>query len=228
MQVGDILPLYLQTPDYNNSVYVQATLRDQNNDVILGSPVNLSLLANGYYVNNSLFFPAGTQYVTAQYLVYSDSGHTELSGSEGAWAQTFKLSDSIPNFPPGNVVGIENAEGCENGPIQDTIVIGSDHTLSLRLVDNDGNPFDLTEASNIQFRFLNADGSVLALNLTDMSAPIRVVSAPAGTLICIITAAQSALLATNIPAPFSIVIVQSSGTTIVNISDQLAIEDANV
>jgi hypothetical protein len=95
-------------------------------------------------------------------------------------------------------------------------------------MDDKGDPFSLTDASQITFKFRKTDGTILTLNLTDGGAPVQIVNAAAGKVLCKITAVQSALLAARIPAPFSIIITATAGKTVVNVSTQLAIVDEEV
>lgn len=92
MQVGDPIPLYLQSFDCNIAKYVRVWVRDENNTQITGSPVNLNAIgALGLYGNKTLQFPATPKALTVQYIVYDDPSHTVLSTSEGAtseqWSQ---------------------------------------------------------------------------------------------------------------------------------------------
>jgi hypothetical protein len=230
MNVGDKLPLFYQAASYATGLFVQATVVDASGNPLVGSPFNLSAQnTTGLYGNTTPTMP-NSPWVYVNYLAYTDSGHTVLSGSSGATDDIIFL---IPNggnvtiFPNvSNITGvIESGDQCQIFPIQDTITMGSDRTLAVRLEDAAGNPFPLTGWTLIDFRFLNADGTVLSLTT---AGPVNVVNAAAGQLTCMLTAAQTLLLSPSIPAPFTVVVTQPSGLTVVNFPTQLAIIQADV
>jgi hypothetical protein len=233
LAVGGIVPLQMQLFDYSAAKYVQAFVRDQNNVQIPGSPFNLTEVANGLYTLGSVVFPANTNYVTAQYCVFSDSGYTMLDPSEGAGLDLFTLAlaQTSPFFPPTSIVGnIDPDDNCcqENG-LQAQIVVGSDRTLFIRLVRGDNlEPFDLTTCTELSCLFLNADGTTLRLNLTDIGTPIVITSAAAGFFTVSIPAALSALLAIQNPSAFSVIVVLTSGTVVCNFPNQLATLEPSV
>lgn len=232
MNVGDSLPIFVQMNDYSTGRFVRAFVRNASGNPIVGSPVNLSAIdSSGGYGDSSLVMP-NTPWVYAIYLVYTDGTYTVLSSVEGGSSETFFLSANVvtPNFPPtSNIIGVVDSESCNPLPIQDTITQGSDRTLTVRLVESlSGNPFDLTGATLIEFRFRRTDGTILSVKTTDAGPPVEVISAEAGKLLCLLTAAQTLLLSPTIPAPFSIVVTQPVAVTVVNLPTQIAVEEQDV
>jgi hypothetical protein len=230
LNVGQTIPLYTQTYDYNPSVYPQAVLRDQNNNIL--STVNLTAIGGlGLYGNNSIVFPSGTAFVTVQYIFYSDSGHTVVSSVEGAAYDVFYLdseSSSTGSAIGSYIVGILDGpfpDDTNPAMTQDTIVSGSDRLLYIRLVSNpNALPFDLSDATLVSCRFNNNDGTVLVLNSTDSGNPVVVTAAQAGEITCQLTNAQTSNLQLGTPAAFVVIVVQPAGTTVVNFPWQLGVE----
>lgn len=72
--------LGVQLWDGNTGKFPQAHVFNPNNSELSGSPVNLTHIARGLYINGSLTFPAND--VTAQYVVYDDSLHTIQSADQ--------------------------------------------------------------------------------------------------------------------------------------------------
>lgn len=218
------IPVLYQAADYDSDQFPVATIVDENGDEIDGSPVNLaSVDDSGLYLANNVAMPASAPRVSINTAVYSDEGHTTLS-DEGGTNEQFYAVD--PGFPPaGVVIGMVEQDLCSPFPRQDTIIQGSDRTISVRLIqETNGEPFDLSGATLLEFRFRNADGSVLSLKSTDAGSPVQVISATLGKLLCVLTAAQTVLLKPLNPSPFSIKVTQPEGVTIVNLPTQLAVE----
>lgn len=88
------IPLSFQAFNYDAGLYVQAFLRDSNNNAIPGSPVQLTAGDNGLYTNNLVLMPS-TAWVTAQYVVYEDAGYTTVSLTAGAGLDTFILVELL-------------------------------------------------------------------------------------------------------------------------------------
>lgn len=85
---------------------------------------------------------------------------------------------------------------CPNSQPTPTIILGEDQNLDVKLTDSStGDPFDLSSASEIVAKLLNADNT--ALSLTKTANQITLVSAIGGHMKIIISAAQSALLAVS-------------------------------
>lgn len=228
MKFGSPIPLAFQLFDANTAKYVRVVLRDAN-DIAIGSPINLTQIGLGLYVDESVNMPS-TPWVTAQYVVYDDSGYTIISLSEGAGMNVFLLDGPVAlgfTFVTASITAIIENDlfGPPNNGLQDEIVKNSDRTFIIRLVRADnGEPFDLTGVTNIQAKFTNEDGTVLSINLTDGGAPITVVgAATSGKISVAITKGQSGSLMPMNPAPFSLVISIPSGQMVVNLPYQLAV-----
>lgn len=231
MQVGAPLPLSLQLADRNALKFVRAFLRDNTGAQIAGSPAAMPTVANGLYQNLSLSYP-NVPFLTVQYLVYDDSGFTTLSNTEGATGTTFFIDPPPPSagsdlgFYPINLIGVldpnNNTVPSING-IQDTVVQNSDRNVTIRITNPDGSPFDLTDTTQIKCRFLNADMSVLELTSTSGGNPVVVLNAEQGSFQCALTKVQTALLMPETPVAFSVVLVTTTGTLVVNFPYQLSV-----
>lgn len=232
LSVGDFIPLSYKAADYSDDQFVRAFVTDEDGDPITGSPFDLTPNATGQYVNTEGVMPNKSS-IFVEYNAYSDSGYTTLSERLGGSDDTFSLLPSVSSsgLPPAtDIVAYVQADECSQSPIQTTIVQGSDRALFVRLVEEaGGNPFSLGDATLVEFRFRNADGTILSLKTTDSGAPVAIVSpATAGRVRCTLTAAQTLLLAPRTPAPFTIVVTLSSGKTIINVPTQLAIVEQDV
>ena len=234
MQIGDAIPVTTQMANYSIDQYPVAVIRDINGDEIPGSPVNLvpEDETGGYVGEDEVSMP-DSAWVRVNIVVYADEEHTEISSMNGGTnyqvylTATESSGSGIQNAS--NIVGVVDADGCSDFPVQDTVIQGSDRTLTARLIQSaNGVPYSLSGVTEIEFRFRNADGSVLSLKLTDDDSPVTIVSAVAGQMACVLTAEQTALLAPRIPAPFTIVVTKPSGIAVVNIPTQLAVEEQDV
>lgn len=229
MNIGDTLPLFVQLGDYSAGQFVRAFVSDANGAPLPTSPVNLIAAdATGNYKNLSLSMP-NTPWVYAKFAVYTDNTYTTLSPSEGGNDSTFYLSNFVP--PYSNIVGVIDGDQCndQGQTLQDVILKGSDRVLTVRLTLQtlNGSPFDLTGTTLVEFRFRNADNTVLSLKSTDVGAPVNVVVPAAGRLTCKISATQSLLLAALAPSPFTIIVTKGT-VTVVNMPTQLGVEQQDV
>jgi len=229
-QVGTPIPLYIQTFDANPSVFPTATMYNDSN-VPIGSPIPLAEIQNGLYGYNTFLYPAN-EFVTAQLLIWQDSGHTVLDEDYSFQSQVFVTGSgataTAPTFYP--LVGQLDADIIP-GPndVQDEIIIGEDRVLAIRIQNGiNQEPFDLTGVTNIALSFLNVDNSVLVVQTTDPSVPINVTSAPAGKFTCALSAAQTGNLMMGNPAPFSIALTFPSGLVLCNMPYQLQISPPSV
>ena len=84
------------------------------------------------------------------------------------------------------------------------IIRGEDRVLQLGINESNGNPYDLTSATQIEMQLENEDGSMLELKLTD--SEIAVVTAKAGTIAVTLTDTQTALLKVGISMDFQVAI----------------------
>ncbi len=234
MQAGDVIPVTYTASNYDDSQFPRATITDAEGNEIATSPVNLVAVGTkGFYRSLEAIFPAEQPWVDVFVEVFSDSGHTVQSTSLGAtdyavYATGGGSSSTLPSIF--NVVGIVDGQGCAELPIQDVIVQNSDRTITVRLVEGveTGEPFDLTGNTLIEFRFRNTDGTVLSITSDDEGAPVQVVSARAGKLLCVLTAEQTAALLAQAPSPFVIIVTKVEGVTVVNLPTQLAVEEQDI
>lgn len=92
-EVGGLLPVFTQLFDYNPNLFPQAFLTDQNGDPI-GSAIPLSPIGSlGFYGDLTTEVP-DTNFAIAQYVVYSDSGHSTVSTSQGGNSDTFNIGSA--------------------------------------------------------------------------------------------------------------------------------------
>lgn len=229
MQVGATLPIYAQLASYDTTKYLRAVLRDPSNVTL--ATANLTHIANGYYFNTALTMP-NQPYVTAQILVYEDSGFTQLSPTEGGLDMIFyrdAASEGGSSGPATSaIVGVIDGDEQLDTGVEDVIVKGSDRTLAVRLVRNDnGEPMDLSTVSAVEFRLpLKAGSTALSVKSTDSGTPVTVTVPAAGKVECKLTAAQTALLKAQTPSPFAIVLTFNDGTKLYcNLKYQLGVED---
>lgn len=232
--VGDPIPLYDQLVDYDDTKFVRAYVTDSDGVAISGSPFSMPAIGvNGLYGTRVALMP-NKPWVQAQYIVYDDSGFTTRSETEGGWAQAFFLDQggsSSSSPATSNILAFVDPDGCSQSPIQDTIVQGTTRVLTIRLAEQaGGNPFTLyeDEVTAIEFRMRNEDGSALSINLDDAGSPIAIVNEGAGQMTVKITDEQTAVLLPQLPSPATIIVTKSSGTTVINLPTQIAVEEAEV
>ena len=73
-KVNQYIPLVLQLSDEDTSLFPQVVIRD-NTGVLIGSPIDLTHVGSGLYTNSSFQMPTNS-FITMQYKVYQDAGHT--------------------------------------------------------------------------------------------------------------------------------------------------------
>lgn len=231
LAAGDVIPLFCQLANYDATKYVRAFVQDASGAPIAGSPFALVADgATGSYRNVAAIMPV-TPWVEAKYAVYDDAGFTTLSGASGGDSEVLFLTTAInpaASSQPqtSNIVGFVDPDSCNDSPIEDTIVQGSTRLLAIRLASAlGGNPFNLTGASAIEFRMRKTDGSILSVSLLDF---VIIVNAGGGQITVTLSAAQTALLAAGVPAPATIKVTLAGKVTVVNLSTQLAVEEAEI
>ena len=84
-------------------------------------------------------------------------------------------------------------------PITPTIIIGEDKTLSVQLVDDTGQPIDLSTATEIDAMFMNADGTCVHKKLS--TAGVVLTSGPFGKFNVLLSGADTAALQLSPAAP---------------------------
>ena len=141
LEVEDLLPLYVQSFNYDAGKYPRAFVTDQDNNPIAGSPFDLSPLGVlGLYGNNSVLVP-DNPFVNVQYVFYEDSDYQTVSGDQGAGNDTFLISQDLQLLIG---VSLPNVNDALNGYFQPMIF-----TKVLKKVSQ----FQITEkAKNIRFR----------------------------------------------------------------------------
>lgn len=92
LKVGDVIPLSLQLDDGTTDKFVRAVVRDASGSPITGSPFSCAHVAGGQYESLTALMP-NTAFVTVQFKVYTDSGFTTLSTSNGDAQDIFELND---------------------------------------------------------------------------------------------------------------------------------------
>lgn len=75
LRPGDKIPLNLQLSDDDTGLFPQVTLKDDTGSDLPDSPVDLSHVGGGLYVDSNVDFPTVDR-VFAQYRIYNDAGHT--------------------------------------------------------------------------------------------------------------------------------------------------------
>jgi hypothetical protein len=81
IKVGDNIPISLQLVDGNVSRYPIAKI--YNSSFTLLNTVNLNSVGNGLYSPSTPEVMPNSQFVTVQYITYTDSGHTTLDPING-------------------------------------------------------------------------------------------------------------------------------------------------
>lgn len=225
--VGQKLPIQFQLFDNRTDLFPVAVIRNDAGTQISGSPFTLASVANGLYTTLSVDFPAGTDFVSVQYLVYSDSGHTTLSDSEGSGATSFLKETtggggSSNNFTT-SIIGVIDGDLCQRGNIQALMIKGEKRQLNVRLVrQDDGTPYDLSDAETVTARFLNEDNTTLEITG-------EIVSGPLGQVTFLLSKDQTILLMQGRPAPFTIVVeFTTDDLALSNLPFQLEVADAAV
>ena len=90
---GDILDITLQIKDGSTDKYVVAVLRDDNGIELAASPVDLTHVGEGKYIDNSVAMPSGVKFVEATYIVYDDAAKTKETYKRGT--DSFELNEAL-------------------------------------------------------------------------------------------------------------------------------------
>jgi hypothetical protein len=94
LKYGDVIPCALKLYDGATDKYVKATIRGDDGIEISGSPLSCAHLSAGLYQNYSLTMPSGTDFITIEYKVYTDSGFLTAATGYG------DAMDSITLYTP--------------------------------------------------------------------------------------------------------------------------------
>lgn len=227
-RVGDPIAMTFQTFDDSVDQFVRVFLRDENDAFLPASPVDLTPGANGLYTGETTM--PQSRIVTAQYVVYSDSGYTTLSPDQSAALDEFALSGPVPDLPSvafsaTAMIGVLDSDACQENGIEDEVIQGADRQLYVRLLRKDnGEPFDLTYCTEIEARFRSVDDGVVSVKMSDSGNPIVILSMVLGKFVVTVNSSQTIQFSPGNPAPFSIVVTLAGGAkTIINFPYQLAI-----
>lgn len=119
---GSPLFLNLQLDDGNDAQFPLAYIYDQDGNEISGSPFSLTNVANGLYTNPAgPNMPSDSDFVTATYKVFSDSGHTSLNTTYTIPDDIFVLNTTNPL-----IVAIGNAGSVISGKlVQPDVLVGN-------------------------------------------------------------------------------------------------------
>lgn len=90
--LGQEVPLALQLSNGATNKYPQARMFDDSGAELSGSPVTLTHVGSGLYKAANFVMPA-KPFIVAQYLVYSDAGHTTLDADYPIASDAFALLD---------------------------------------------------------------------------------------------------------------------------------------
>lgn len=97
-KVGDPIQLHLQLEDGNTALFVRAYLTD-NTGAVFGTPIALSHVGEGLYLDNSVGMPA-FDFVQATYVVFNDAGFTSESDLYGRSIDIFQRDELLPQQLP--------------------------------------------------------------------------------------------------------------------------------
>jgi len=92
-KVGESLKLVLNDFEGRASLYPRAILRDVGGIELAASPVDLTHVGDGLYVNKAVAMP-NTEMVTAVYKTYTDAAHTLLSEDNQDRVDVFLRQDA--------------------------------------------------------------------------------------------------------------------------------------
>jgi hypothetical protein len=226
MQVGSAIPVSFQLFDCATDQFVRAWVREPDGTLVGGTSINLTQVALGLYQDFTLSMP-DVPFITVQYVVYSDSGYTVVSPSEGAGADTFFRDPQAATANPFMcfLAGVIDGEvPCAPNGIQDVIIMAGRRTLALQILLGDsGLPLDLADVEVVTCRFMNSDRTVLEVSSDDTSGPIVITNAGGGLFTCELTALQTADLMEQTPAPFTVVLSFPDGDVACNFPYQLSV-----
>lgn len=107
MNVGDPIPLGLQLWDLAEDKFVRAKVYDKDGVELVGSPVTLPHLDDGFYYNASIPFP-NSLWVVCVFYVFDDGGFTQISDSHTPAAETIFLDQAYQTL-----LDFEIAEGTD-------------------------------------------------------------------------------------------------------------------
>lgn len=110
-QAGDTIDLGYQLHDGDATKFVRATVSDDQDNPIAGSPFTLTQLSQGFYTTNAAIMPSGVAFVRATYDVFNDAGFTIQSPDHFSGGETFELTvpDTVIDSKLDQIISLSNA-----------------------------------------------------------------------------------------------------------------------
>lgn len=122
--VGSAIYLNLQLFDGATNQFPRAYLYDAAGDELAESPVDLAHVENGLYSNSDVLMPASGQ-IKAVYKVFTDSGHTTLSGVYAQALDIFTLDAEAASVPSmSDLVGVISSQVLQ-GTVSEQVLLGT-------------------------------------------------------------------------------------------------------
>lgn len=90
-----VVPIGLQISNGDAAKFPQAVIRDQDDAII--TTINLAHVANGFYRPAANFLMPNNAFVSVQYLIFTDAGHTTQATSLGIDVDVFPLAVQTPS-----------------------------------------------------------------------------------------------------------------------------------
>lgn len=104
VKVGALMALNNHLGDGVTGKYVRAILKDSEGNVLAASPVDMTDVGDGTYVDKSVPFP-DVDAVLAAYKVYNDAGYTELSADHDDGIDIFIRDLFSPETRKDEIIG---------------------------------------------------------------------------------------------------------------------------
>jgi hypothetical protein len=169
-QLGDNVSVALALGGRETNLYPRATIYDSDDNLL--DTLDLDHVSAGYYSNTTYTMPANEDFVLINYNVYTDAGHTSLSGDYQQVAEVVYLepaSAGSASVTAQEVVAlvVSDTNDVPNNEVdQLDIYQGQDKSFAIRLIDANGEPFDLGTMTEITARFVKTTSGILAKTLT--------------------------------------------------------------
>ena len=112
LSLGQIVPLSAQLTDGATTKYPIAKVFSNDGVELPESPITLAHVGNGLYQAYSFLMP-NYAFITAQYFIYSDAGHTTIDADYPKYSDIFSLDNS--NSDSSILNGIVASEQTLNG-----------------------------------------------------------------------------------------------------------------
>jgi hypothetical protein len=229
LAAGEKIPLSVQLGGQRTDRYVRAKVVNAAGTALDGSPFTLTHDTLGWYRNHAVDMPS-TSSVSIRYEVYSDSDFTTPVDDENWTSETITLrvdseggGDSDSSL--GHLFLTAHLTEDSTGPIVQsrTIHKGEDCVIPVKIRDENNDPFDLTDYTEITARLLKNDRTYLEVTLTDEA--VEVIGDPVlGKLRVILTEEETDLLKADEKATLELVMEAGDDTTIVQVPNALRIK----